>query len=80
MLIETSLKPGEVEIAVCANGSGLPAGGAEESFTPFLPHTPEGLGMGLTIRLTIVEAHGGRVWAEQNEFSGAVFRVRLPLP
>jgi C4-dicarboxylate-specific signal transduction histidine kinase len=76
VLIETSLKPGEVEIAVCDNGSGLPAGGAEESFTPFLPHTPDGLGMGLTI----VEPHGGRVWAEQNEFSSAVFRVRLPLP
>jgi PAS domain S-box-containing protein len=80
VLVETRLEAGEVEIAVSDNGPGLPSSGAEELFTPFVSHTPEGLGMGLTISRTIVEAHGGKIWGEEKEPAGAVFRVRLPLP
>jgi signal transduction histidine kinase len=51
----------------------------ESVFTAFYTTKPEGMGMGLAICRTMVEAHGGRMWASVNEPRGAVFQFTLPL-
>jgi len=73
-------RPGHVELAVRDTGPGLPAGVAEAVFEPFVSTKAGGLGMGLSISRTIVQAHGGRIWASANHpESGATFRVELPV-
>jgi two-component system sensor kinase FixL len=68
-----------VEIAVSDNGHGIPADKLGHVFDPFFTTKPNGLGMGLPISRTIVEAHGGRLWAENNNGGGAAFRFTLPI-
>jgi signal transduction histidine kinase len=67
----------EVEISVADTGSGLPAD-PETYFRPFGTTKCHGLGIGLSISRTIVEAHGGRLWAEPRPGRGAVFRFTVP--
>ncbi|MGH7819538.1 MAG: sensor histidine kinase [Candidatus Binatia bacterium] len=73
------LAGGEVEIRFCDTGTGLPAGVTERLFERFFTTRPEGLGMGLAISRSIVEAHGGRLWATANPERGATFAIRLPI-
>lgn len=77
--VVTSRRDEEVQIEIRDTGLGLPAGDPENLFAPFVSGKPEGLGMGLTISRTIVEAHGGSLKAEPSTSVGAVFTVRLPL-
>jgi PAS domain S-box-containing protein len=70
---------GVVEVTVADTGPGIPDDGAEAWFEPFMTTREEGTGMGLAIARSIVEAHGGRIWAETNGEGGAVFRFTLPL-
>ena len=77
--IRTSVHDAAVEVAVSDRGVGLPPGSETKIFEPFVSTKPEGLGMGLSIARTIVEAHGGRLWAESNPEGGAVFHFTLPL-
>jgi signal transduction histidine kinase len=66
-------------LSVSDLGPGIPVEKLEEVFEPFFTTKPEGMGMGLSIARTIIEAHGGRLTAENQEGGGAVFRIRLPL-
>jgi len=68
-----------VEIAVSDDGHGIPANKLVHIFDPFFTTKPNGMGMGLPISRTIIEAHGGRIWAENNNGGGAVFRFTLPI-
>lgn len=69
---------GEVRIAVHDSGSGLDAKSLEQVFEAFYTTKAEGVGMGLSISRTIVEAHGGRLWASANHGPGATFQFTLP--
>ena len=70
---------GFVEVAVSDNGHGIPAEKVGRLFEPFFTTKPQGMGLGLPISRTIIEAHGGRIWAENNAERGATFRFTLPV-
>jgi PAS domain S-box-containing protein len=70
---------GGVLVAVSDSGPGLPQTNAERIFEAFYTTKSSGLGMGLSICRSIVEAHGGRLWATSNEHQGAVFYMMLPI-
>ncbi len=76
--VRTSVCDDAVEVAVSDRGAGLTPGSEAEIFEPFVSTKPEGLGMGLSIARTIVEAHGGRLWAQSNPEGGASFCFTLP--
>jgi PAS domain S-box-containing protein len=79
LVIQSALSnPGELLVAVKDTGPGIEARQAERLFAPFFTTKPEGIGMGLSISRSIIEAHGGRLWAEKNEPHGAVFQFVLP--
>jgi PAS domain S-box-containing protein len=67
-----------LHISVCDSGPGLPPDAMARLFEAFYTTKPSGMGMGLSICRTIVEAHGGRIWAAPNEPRGAVFQFTLP--
>jgi signal transduction histidine kinase len=69
-----------VEVAVADNGTGLDELAKSRLFDTFYTTKPQGLGLGLSLSRSIVEAHGGRLWAENLNEGGAVFRFTLPLP
>ncbi len=70
---------GFIEVAVMDNGHGVPAEKLVHVFEAFFTTKAEGMGMGLPISRTIVEAHGGRITAQNREQGGAVFRFTLPI-
>jgi two-component system sensor kinase FixL len=59
-------------------GHGLASGGLDSVFTPFHTSKPHGLGLGLSISRSIVELHGGRLWAESNVDRGTTFYATSP--
>jgi two-component system sensor kinase FixL len=69
--------PETVEIAVRDTGPGIAPEIAENLFQPFMTTKPQGMGVGLSISRTIVEAHGGRLWAEPNPGGGTIFHFTL---
>jgi C4-dicarboxylate-specific signal transduction histidine kinase len=71
--------PKTVRIEVRDSGGGLDPKGAERVFEAFYTTKEEGIGIGLSISRSIVEAHGGRLWANANEPHGAVFQFSLPV-
>jgi two-component system sensor kinase FixL len=64
---------GTVEVSVRDHGTGLTSDKLAKIFQPFYTTKREGLGMGLPISRSIIEAHGGRLWAENNPDRGATF-------
>jgi signal transduction histidine kinase len=67
------------EISISDSGSGIPQDKLNHVFDPFFTTKAQGMGMGLSIARTIIQAHQGRIWAENQADGGAVFRVSLPL-
>ena len=67
------------EISVTDTGPGIAADHLDRIFDPFFSTKAKGVGMGLSISRTIVEAHGGRLWAQNNADGGANLRMTLPI-
>ncbi len=67
------------ELTVSDRGAGIPLEKLKEVFEPFFTSKAEGMGMGLSIARTIVEAHNAQIGAEQRDGGGALFRIRIPL-
>jgi len=76
--LSTVLGTEGVEIRIADNGPGLSDEAQAHLFEPFFTTKNEGLGLGLSLSRTIVEAHGGRLWAENQPQGGALFHVLLP--
>ena len=66
-------------ISISDSGPGIPAEKLNEVFDPFFTTKKQGMGIGLSISRTIVQAHNGRIWAENQKEGGAVFRLSLPI-
>jgi two-component system sensor kinase FixL len=66
-----------IEITVADTGSGIADSITERLFQPFNTTKPTGMGVGLSISKRLVEAHGGRIWAEPNPGGGTAFRFTL---
>src|ERR1051325_6633748 len=76
--ISTRRKDAEAKVSVSDTGAGIPADKMEEIFKAFVTTKIGGTGMGLAISRTIIESHGGRLWADTNPESGATFHFTLP--
>jgi signal transduction histidine kinase len=68
-----------VLVSVYDSGRGFPSNDLDRLFIPFYSTKSDGMGMGLTISRSIVESHGGRIWATPNSPCGAVFQFTLPI-
>jgi signal transduction histidine kinase len=77
--IRTSRLEKFAELTVSDQGSGIPEDRLKKIFEPFYTSKAEGMGMGLSIARTIIEAHSGQISAENRDPGGASFRIRLPL-
>jgi signal transduction histidine kinase len=66
-------------ISISDTGTGLPADDKEQIFDAFFTTKPDGIGMGLRISRTIIESHGGRLWATSEDSQGACFNFTLPI-
>ena len=78
LIVSRPEAPAAVLVAVQDAGTGLDPQSVERVFEAFYTTKAEGLGMGLAICRSIIEAHGGRLWASANEPQGAVFQFTLP--
>ena len=79
LVIQSKLaEPGEILVSVADTGPGIDPQQTAQLFAPFFTTKPEGIGMGLSISRSIIEAHGGRLWAAANQPRGAVFHFALP--
>ena len=76
--ISASSADGLVKVSVADKGPGFPQGDGQRIFETFYSTKPDGMGMGLAISRTIVEAHHGRLWADENTDGGISFHFTLP--
>ena len=72
-------EPGFVETSICDSGRGIDLESPEDLFAPYYTSRTNGMGLGLSICRTIVEAHGGSIFAERNPGRGMTFRFVLPV-
>lgn len=79
LTVTTAERDGMAEIAVADTGPGIAPEIKAQLFQPFVTTKPNGMGVGLSISRGIIEAHGGRLWAEGNPGGGAVFRMTLKI-
>jgi PAS domain S-box-containing protein len=79
LMLRSQLQDGQLQFSISDTGPGLPAGSVEHIFSAFFTTKPQGSGMGLAISRSIVESHGGRLWATANDGRGATFHFTLPI-
>jgi two-component system sensor kinase FixL len=79
VVVSTERMDGEIQISVADSGHGIAPEIAENLFRPFVTTKESGMGVGLSICRTIVEAMGGRIWHEASPLGGAMFRFTVPL-
>jgi signal transduction histidine kinase len=77
ILCSQRAEDGQLMVSVSDTGVGLPEQ-ADQIFNAFFTTKPQGTGMGLRISRSIVESHGGRLWATDNSPRGAIFYLTLP--
>jgi PAS domain S-box-containing protein len=79
VLVTTQMRePHQIVISVRDSGLGIDLKSLDQLFKPFFTTKPSGMGMGLSISRSLIEAHGGRLWAEPNDTGGATFQFSLP--
>jgi two-component system, LuxR family, sensor kinase FixL len=76
--IRTRVRGAEAEVEIADTGSGLTAQVMARLFQPFVTTKSQGMGLGLSISRSIIDAHGGRIWAEPGAAGGVTFRFTLP--
>ncbi|SFG31877.1 PAS domain-containing sensor histidine kinase [Neptunomonas qingdaonensis] len=79
VIITTRQSQGYIYISVQDEGNGISAEGLNTLFEPFITSKSTGLGMGLAISQTIVETHGGQLWAESDGINGTQFHFKVPV-
>ena len=79
LTVKSQLQDGQLQFSVSDTGVGLPTEGVDQMFSAFFTTKPQGSGMGLAISRSIVESHGGRLWAMANGRQGAIFYLTLPI-
>lgn len=78
IVVASSLLPDDMaEISVSDTGSGIDPEIAQQLFQPFVTNKRQGMGVGLSISRTIIDSHGGKIWAEPNPAGGTIFRFTL---
>jgi PAS domain S-box-containing protein len=78
LTVKSQRQDGQLLFSVSDTGPGLPTGNVDQIFSAFFTTKSQGSGMGLAISRTIVESHGGRLWAGANDGRGATFHFTLP--
>jgi two-component system sensor kinase FixL len=79
LTVRTAMDGDAIEVAVSDTGPGLSDEVAARLFQPFVTTKEKGMGIGLTICQSIIEAHNGRIWATPNHDGGVEFHFRLPM-
>lgn len=79
ILIKTELGGGEASVAIEDSGAGISPNDLERIFSTFFTTKATGMGMGLSICRSIIESHGGRLWASPGHPHGTVFHFTLPV-
>jgi len=78
LLVKSERQDGQLQFSVSDTGVGLPAETMDQIFSAFFTTKPQGSGMGLAISRSIVESHGGQLWASANSGRGATFHFTVP--
>jgi signal transduction histidine kinase len=78
LTVKSELLENQLQFSVSDTGVGLPMEKMNQIFSAFFTTKPQGSGMGLAISRSIVESHGGQLWATSNEERGATFHFTLP--
>jgi PAS domain S-box-containing protein len=79
LTVKSELQDGQLQFSVSDTGVGLPMEKMDQIFSAFFTTKPQGSGMGLAISRSIVESHGGQLWATANTEGGATFHFTLPI-
>jgi PAS domain S-box-containing protein len=79
LTVKSQRQDGQLLFSVSDTGPGLPTGNVDQIFSAFFTTKSQGSGMGLAISRSIVESHGGRLWASANSGGGATFHFTLPI-
>jgi C4-dicarboxylate-specific signal transduction histidine kinase len=79
LIIKSAMHPEGVLVQVQDSGTGLSPECVNRIFEPFFTTKPEGVGMGLSISRSIIDAHGGRLWVTPGSEHGAIFQFTVPM-